>query len=239
MKISLLFRTSIIPLCIHLVLWWLFYLLMIVRVEFFSYHAAEVSLAYWSWLWLAAILTAYINIIVTFKKEFGYYIIMSVPRRAFAWFYLKTTILYNVLVSTLIILDLNILRFLNHAYGFQEIDFLKIIFNSQTDFLIHQFLVIFGIMMLFSTLGAFVGSSTYRFGITFIWGFWLTFGLGTSILAIFSGAFGLHKEIVNSLLWFLGADLEVGVVSGSGHLLSVSVILSAITFLNINRIQLK
>lgn len=239
LKMSLLIRWSAIPLAIHLLLWWLFYLLMIIRVEFFSYVAGEVSLAYWSWLWLAAFLTGFINFIVTFKKEFSYHLTMSVPRNAFGWYYLKIMVLYNILVTALIILDLNILRFLNHAFGFREIDFLSVVYSSQTNHPIFQILIVLAVLMFCSTLGAFVGSSTYRYGLPFVWIFWLTVGLGSAILLSVSEALAFFDDLINYLLWFLGAGPESSAIAGSGHFLILSAVLMLVTFLNIKRIELK
>jgi len=239
LQTSMPIRLSSIPLGIHLILWWLFYAMMIIRVEFFGYHAAEASLAYWSWLWLAAVMTAMINHIVMFKREFGYHVIMSVPRQAFTGYYVQVMVHFCILSSLLILLDLQVLRFLNHAYGFQEVDFLSVVYGSLTDHWINQFLIVFSILMLFSTLGAFIGSSTYRFGTGFIWGFWSSVGLGFSILVAVSEGLGFREEIIRGLLWFSGAGPEGSALSGSGHFLLISAALTAITYRNIKRMQLK
>ena len=239
MKMSPLFRMSVIPLGIHLILWWLLYLLAIVRKVSYAYDVSQVSLAYWSWLWLAAIFTVLINFIVVFKKDFGYHTMMSVSRHVFAGYYLQLAIVYNILVSALILLDLNILRFLNHAYGFLEIDFLSIAYGSQTDDLVYQFLVVFSAMMALSTLGVFIGSYTYRFGITFVWGFWLSVGLGSTILVSLSEALDYRQDLIDSVLWFSGAGQNGGPLTGAGHFVFVSLVLMTVIFMNIRRLQLK
>ena len=238
-KMSLLFRLSIIPLGIHLILWWLFYGLMIVRKTAFAYDVSEVSLAYWSWLWLAAFLTAFINAIGTFKKDFGYQLLMSVSRRNFAIAYLKAAVLFNLFVTALILLDLNILRALNHAYGFLEIDFLSIVYGSQTEGVIQQISIIFSALIFITMWGAFIGSSTYRFGMFFIWGFWLTVGLGTAMLASLSEVFGFRGELIDSVNWFMGAVGEPKPVVGAVNFLLASAVLLAATFLNVRKLELK
>lgn len=236
---SLLFRTSIIPLAIHLILWWLLYLVAIVRVTVSAYDASTVSLAYWSWLWLAALLTVFINFIISFRKDFEFQMMMSVPRQSFARRYFQMAVVFNLLVTLLIVLDLNILRYLNHAYGFQEIDFLSFIYGTQANHLIPQLLVVFSILLLFSALGAFIGSSTYRFGLSFIWGFWLTVGLGITILLILSEPLGYFQQMLDALLWLPGGGMYGGPFTGSGHFLIVTLVLVSFVYLNIKKLQLK
>lgn len=239
MKMSLLFRSSIIPLGIHLVLWWIFYLWMIIRKVFLAHDISDVSLAYWSWLWLAALLTVFINFIVSFRNEFGYRMLMSVPRHTFAGNYFQRAVVYNLMVCALILLDLNLLRFLNHTFGFLEIDFLSFVYGAEASSLIFQVLIVFSALMLFSMLGAFVGSSTYRFGLVFIWGFWLTVGLGTAMLLSLSEVLGFREDLIGSVSWFLGAGNPGSPMAGTRHFITISIVLMVLTWLNIRRIQLK
>ena len=177
-------------------------------------------------------------VFIRFKEDYDFLLTLSISRRDIFFAQIATTLGFSALFAFLTVVERVIIDHLNQMFGLQNIVDPFHFFSAYavTDLFL-QFIYFLALGFCCSLVGVLLGSLFYRFGKKFTLIFWLLFSaMPTIILPIYLWALYQRDELGQSMS-ALGAYLKTfDVLSASGTLLIITIIVGAATWMNMRRL---
>jgi hypothetical protein len=190
-------------------------------------------------LWFLVIFQFAIS--MRFKEDFDFLLTLSNTRQNIFKSLVAVSVIFSAIFSSLIVLEQLIIDHLNSAFRFHNIvDPFHFLSPYSTDNIFMQFVFFFMLTVFCSLFGLLIGSLIYRLGKKFTVTFWLLFSsIPVLFFPLLLWIFYLQGQLNKSLIAIDVFLNNFNLISASGILLIVTIILAMAAYLNISRLSQK
>ena len=190
-------------------------------------------------LWFLVIFQFAIS--MRFKEDFDFLLTLSSTRQNIFKSLVGVSIIFSAIFSSLIVLEQQIIDYLNSAFKFYNIvDPFHFLSPYSTDNIFMQFVFFFMLSVFCSLFSLVMGSLFYRFGRKFIVAFWLLFSsIPVVFFPLLLWIFYLQGQLNRSLIAMDEFLNNFNLMSGSGILLILTIIFSIAAYQNLSRLSQK
>lgn len=178
-------------------------------------------------------------VFIRFKEDFDFLLTLSTTRREIFLSNVITAFEFGTIFSVLVVVERVIVDYLNQIMGFQNtVDPFHFFSAYAVSNLFVQFLYFVMLCFVCSMTGILLGSLFYRFGKKFTLVFWLLFSaLPTIVLPMYLWAMHQRNQLAESMST-VGSYLNTfNVLSASGTLFLLSMLIAGAAWINIRRLQ--
>lgn len=223
--------------------WYLLLYLFIIIVLFYALiqtgviSSSEGSLVYRIW----GLIFFQFAISVKFKEDFDFFLTYSNTRREIFFSFVSVGIANSVIISSIIVFEKIVVDYLNNWLGYKNIvDPFHFFAPYATNniFLLFLFFLMLSICVLL--LGLLLGSLFYRFGKLFRLFFWVFITLISIIYLPFLLWSFYQEDRLTAVFASMGEFFaRFNVLTSSGYLLLLTIVLGALTFMSMRRLPQK
>lgn len=190
-------------------------------------------------LWFLVIFQFAIS--MRFKEDFDFLLTLSSTRHNIFKSLVGVSIIFSAIFSSLIVLEQIIIDHLNKIFQFHNIvDPFHFLSPYSADNIFMQFVFFFMLSVFCSLFSLLIGSLFYRLGRKFVVAFWLLFSaIPVIFFPLLLWIFYLQGKLNRSLIAIDGFLNNFNLLSGSGILLTLTIVLGMAAYMNISRLSQK
>lgn len=206
-------------------------------IKFSVISENEGSLVYRLWV----LIIVQFAITMKFKEDFDFLLTFSNTRSVIFRSQLGVVFVFSSLISFLIVLEKQVVDYLNNVFGFHNIiDPFHFLSPYGSDNIFMQFVFFFVLGVCFSLFGLLMGSLFYRFGKKFTLAFWLIFSaIPTVVFPLILLIFHFQNKLEQSITSMVEFIKFFDLLSGSWILFIIAILFGTAAWLNIRRLPQK